>query len=561
MSFRRSPRFRSAFTLIELIVVVIVLGLLLAVALPSFFGASTAAQDSAAKQYLSTSYKELKAAIAQNDGQPPAQASLVSAMASGEPQLTFLSSAASSASSGPLKTVYVENTGSGYKLGVHSASGALITLTADRSTGYTPVFSGGAGGAVVVVVSAPVNSGGLPTISGTVQVGQTLSASPGTWSNSPSLYSYVWLRLGSPISGQTGATYLLVSADASTTISVQVTASNDGGSSAPATSSATGSVQAAPANTALPTLSGTTQVWQTLSAAAGTWTGTPSPTLSYQWQRCNSGGSSCANLSGATGTTYTLALADNGLTVRAAVTGTNTVGTSSPAYSAASAVIAATAPVFVAATHTGIANDTSLTLSVPAGTAAGDTMIAMLLEGNSTYTFGAAPSGWTEIDGSSNGVAIPGNFRLGLYKRTATGSDTNPTWTTSTLFSIEGAITTIRGANTVSAATVIAGTNAAAYGPTGAAGTSFSMSSISAGSSCLLWTGFGFDNGTFTAGTNVVAPTASGSPVERVDYAEFAATAIGIYTEAFPSSASGLTRGASPASDSLGGGTWLTLCM
>ena len=99
----RSRSRMRAFTLVELIVVVIVLGLLLAVALPNFFGASTAAQDSAAKQYLSVSYKELKAAIAQNDGQPPAQASLVSAMASGEPQLGYVSSAASNASSNPLK--------------------------------------------------------------------------------------------------------------------------------------------------------------------------------------------------------------------------------------------------------------------------------------------------------------------------------------------------------------------------------------------------------------------------------------------------------------------------
>jgi prepilin-type N-terminal cleavage/methylation domain-containing protein len=51
MSFRPRP-LRSAFTLVELIVVVIVLGLLLAVALPNFFGASTAAQDPAPRSSI-----------------------------------------------------------------------------------------------------------------------------------------------------------------------------------------------------------------------------------------------------------------------------------------------------------------------------------------------------------------------------------------------------------------------------------------------------------------------------------------------------------------------------
>jgi YVTN family beta-propeller protein len=180
---------------------------------------------------LSVSYKELKAAIAQNDGQAPVQASLVSAMASGEPQLLFVSSAAASAAteSNP-KRIYVEQTGTGYKLGVRSASGALITLTADRSTGYAPVFSGGAGGAVVV--SAPVNSV-LPLISGTIHVGQTLNASTGSWSGSPTGYAYQWQRCDSGgincvNVGSNQASYQLVTADNGRMI-VSVTATNSGG--------------------------------------------------------------------------------------------------------------------------------------------------------------------------------------------------------------------------------------------------------------------------------------------------------------------------------------------
>ncbi len=42
----------------------------------------------------------------------------------------------------------------------------------------------------------------------------------------------------------------------------------------------------APSNTSLPNISGTLEVGQNLTADPGTWTGVPTPTFSYQWQRC-----------------------------------------------------------------------------------------------------------------------------------------------------------------------------------------------------------------------------------------------------------------------------------
>jgi len=88
-------------------------------------------------------------------------------------------------------------------------------------------------------VPAPVNTV-LPAITGTATEGQTLTASAGTWTGSPT-YSYQWKRGGVSIDGATASTYLLVSADVGSTITVTVTATNAGGS-ASATSAATASV-------------------------------------------------------------------------------------------------------------------------------------------------------------------------------------------------------------------------------------------------------------------------------------------------------------------------------
>lgn len=94
----------------------------------------------------------------------------------------------------------------------------------------------------------------------------------------------------------------------------------------------------APANTAAPSISGTAQVGQTLTAANGTWTGTPAPTLARAWQRSANGTSGWAAIAGATGATYALQAADEGQYVRVVVTGTNASG-SATATSAATAQV------------------------------------------------------------------------------------------------------------------------------------------------------------------------------------------------------------------------------
>jgi len=110
-----------------------------------------------------------------------------------------------------------------------------------------------------------------------------------------------------------------------------------------AASTTAAQIQYAPTNTVAPTISGTPQSGQTLTASPGTWTSASSVTYAYQWQRCNSSGASCISVAGATAQTYAVTTADVGTTLRVVVTATNTDG-SSIANSAATAVVTAAGP-------------------------------------------------------------------------------------------------------------------------------------------------------------------------------------------------------------------------
>jgi thermitase len=105
--------------------------------------------------------------------------------------------------------------------------------------------------------AAPVNTA-LPAVSGTAEDGQVLSASTGAWSNSPTAYAYQWRRCDSAgancaaLSGATGQTYPVGSADVGSTLQVAVTASNASGPST-ATSALTAVVQGAPPPPLTPT--------------------------------------------------------------------------------------------------------------------------------------------------------------------------------------------------------------------------------------------------------------------------------------------------------------------
>ena len=167
---------------------------------------------------------------------------------------------------------------------------------------------------------------GLPTISGTAQVGETLTASTSNIDDEDGLdnvsYSYQWVRKDgtddTDIAGETSSTYTLVFADQGQTIRVKVTFTDDADNDESLTSAATETVLAGPNRAAAgrPTISGTPQVDQTLTAdtsAISDEDGLTNVSWSYQW---TAGGT---DIEGATSSTYTLVFADQGRTIKVKV--------------------------------------------------------------------------------------------------------------------------------------------------------------------------------------------------------------------------------------------------
>ena len=96
----------------------------------------------------------------------------------------------------------------------------------------------------------------------------------------------------------------------------------------------------APSSIVPPAITGVPEAGQILTATSGSWAGTPPLTFTYQWRRCDGSGNGCTDVSGATGSSYTLSAGDVGTRIRVQVTASNGGG-STLASSAASGVVAA----------------------------------------------------------------------------------------------------------------------------------------------------------------------------------------------------------------------------
>jgi hypothetical protein len=231
---------------------------------------------------------------------------------------------------------------------ISGATSSSFVLTSSEASKYVRVqvvntTSSGAGiaqSASRSKVGAPFNTA-LPAITGTLKIGSTQTVSTGTWSNTPTSYSYQWQKSSDGISwinlsDETANTYVPTFDVANLQIRVNV-----GGVNTVDTATVTSAVISGfvpPQATVVPAITGTRTTGQTLTSSSGTWPSTSSGYL-YQWQRSSDGGVTWTSISGATSSTYVLATADAGYQIRSQVSLTANAGSSS-AYSLATVGIA-----------------------------------------------------------------------------------------------------------------------------------------------------------------------------------------------------------------------------
>jgi large repetitive protein len=222
--------------------------------------------------------------------------------------------------------------------------GYFIKVSVIATNGIGPSSAALSAATTAVVDIAPTNTA-LPVISGIARTGATLTTTNGSWTSSPTSYTYQWQRAStvggsySDIASETGATYVVDESDVGDFIKVSVIATNGVGSSAAVLSAATTAVvDIAPTNTALPVISGTARTGATLTTTNGSWTSSPT-SYTYQWKRANTVGGTYSNITSATDKTYELTDADIDKFIKVSVIARNGVGSSSAVLSAATSIV------------------------------------------------------------------------------------------------------------------------------------------------------------------------------------------------------------------------------
>ena len=249
---------------------------------------------------------------------------------------------------------------------------------------------------------------GAPTISGTAQVGETLTADTSGIADEDGLdnatFSYQWLSSrDTAIPGATGSTYTLVSTDLGKTIKVKVSFTDDEGNEESLTSSPTASVADSSNNpaTGAPTISGTMQVGQTLTAStSGIADDDGLTNVSYTYQWIANDGTSDSDIQDATLSIYTLVSDDVGKTIKVKVSFSDDAENEETLTSAATDSVVA-AP----ASNTAATGVPTITGTAQLGqTLTADTSEISDADGltNVNYSFQWLSSRDTEIDGATS---------------------------------------------------------------------------------------------------------------------------------------------------------------
>lgn len=222
----------------------------------------------------------------------------------------------------------------------------LVRVTAINSIDSTAHYS-----ATSLVINLRPRIDVAPSIVGKPFIENTVTASGDAWVAHPEVSrTYQWIQCASAdavpsstipagcalISGETSSTLRIGSSLLGKFVFAGVTASNGFGPSATSWSAATTEVVRGPVNTVSPLISGTAHYpgKPPLTTTDGTWVGTPTPSISYQWYRCpaevtaasNTLPEGCVAIDGATENARQLSADDPSFALVVGVTGTNSHG-------------------------------------------------------------------------------------------------------------------------------------------------------------------------------------------------------------------------------------------
>jgi hypothetical protein len=208
-----------------------------------------------------------------------------------------------------------------------------MTVRATDSTGTAAAYSSLIG--PVAAARPLLESTVQPAISGPPVEGKSVEVSTGTWSPTPTKVTYTWERCNSngrvcaAIPNATGNSYKLAAADVGHALVVLVQATfgaTTQNTLSAATPAAVDASVVGPTAIAAPGITGTAARGERLVAAPGIWKGVGPVGYGFQWYRCDTTGSHCGSIHGATGGTYRIVAKDVGKVIGLTLRATDSTG-------------------------------------------------------------------------------------------------------------------------------------------------------------------------------------------------------------------------------------------